>query len=241
MSAGHRKDKKSTVKTSNTKTKTKKTTSTSTSMVAVTDDVTRLREQIDSSSCVNNGRKYSETKKACWIQACMSAAWYSHHVSRHSNGIATKSVQATLALRSFDVDEERSQTAARNIVTSRRTVLALLCVSCQMKMKFLANFLRRLRTANIVQLPFVSVDLDHDFPAEEIAGVEWCSDASLSLLEEFKIVFSAIAIPVWGSSQLGCTLDVTCSYSNAYITYQACDLIFCDRFVERLHDLLDLW
>ena len=48
-------------------------------------------------------------------------------------------------------------------------------------------------------------------------------------------------LPVWGSSQLGCTLDVTCSYSNVYITYQACDLIFCDRFVERLRDLLDLW
>ena len=46
---------------------------------------------------------------------------------------------------------------------------------------------------------------------------------------------------VWGSSQSGCTLDVTCSYSNVYITYQACDLIFCDRFVERLRDLLDLW
>ena len=49
------------------------------------------------------------------------------------------------------------------------------------------------------------------------------------------------SISVWGSSQSGCTLDVTCSYSNVYITYQACDLIFCDRFVERLSDLLDLW
>ena len=65
MSAGPREDKKSTARTSNTKANTKKTTSTSTSMVAVTDDVTKLREQIASSSCVNNGRKkiYSETKK----------------------------------------------------------------------------------------------------------------------------------------------------------------------------------
>ena len=44
-------------KTSKTEAKTKKTTSTSTSIVAVIDDVTKVREQIDSSSCVNNGRK----------------------------------------------------------------------------------------------------------------------------------------------------------------------------------------
>ena len=75
MCAGRREDMKSTARTSNTKTKTKKTTSKSTSMVAVTDDVTKLREQIDSSSSVNNGGKYSQTKKkACWIQAGMSAA-----------------------------------------------------------------------------------------------------------------------------------------------------------------------
>ena len=53
------------------KAKTKKTTSTSTSMVAVTDDVTKLREQIDSSSCVNNGRKYSETKK----KSVLDSSW----------------------------------------------------------------------------------------------------------------------------------------------------------------------
>ena len=50
-------------------------------------------------------------------------------------------------------------------------------------------FLWRLGTANIVQLVFFSVDLDRDLPAEEIAGVEWCSDAFVSLLEELKIVF----------------------------------------------------
>ena len=33
------------------------------------------------------------------------------------------------------------------------------------------------------------VDLDRDSPAEEIAGVEWCSDAFVSLPEELKIVF----------------------------------------------------
>ena len=49
--------------------------------------------------------------------------------------------------------------------------------------------MRRLGTANIVQLAFFSVDLDRDLPAEEIAGVEWCSDAFVSLLEELKIVF----------------------------------------------------
>ena len=32
-------------------------------MVATTDDVTKLREHIDRSFCVNNSRKYSETKK----------------------------------------------------------------------------------------------------------------------------------------------------------------------------------
>ena len=61
MCVGRREDMRSTARTSNTKAKTKKTTSKSTSMVAVTDDVTKLREQIDSSSCVNNGGKYSET------------------------------------------------------------------------------------------------------------------------------------------------------------------------------------
>ena len=35
-----------------------------TSIVPVTDDVTKLRKQIGSSSCVNNGGKYSETKKS---------------------------------------------------------------------------------------------------------------------------------------------------------------------------------
>ena len=78
MCAGRREDMKSTARISNTKAKTKKTTSTSTAMVAVTDDVTKLREQIDSSSCINNDRKYIETlietKKACWIQAGMCAA-----------------------------------------------------------------------------------------------------------------------------------------------------------------------
>ena len=49
--------------------------------------------------------------------------------------------------------------------------------------------MRRLGTANIVQLAFFSVDLDRDLPAEEIAGVGWCSDAFVSLLEELKILF----------------------------------------------------
>ena len=44
-------------KTSKTEGKAKKITSTSTSLVAVIDDVTKVLEQIDSSSCVNNGRK----------------------------------------------------------------------------------------------------------------------------------------------------------------------------------------
>ena len=48
--------------------------------------------------------------------------------------------------------------------------------------------MRGLGTANIVQLAFFFVDLDCDLPAEEIADVEWCSDAFVSLLEELKIV-----------------------------------------------------
>ena len=32
------------------------------------------------------------------------------------------------------------------------------------------------------------MDLDRDLPAEDIAGVEGCSDAFVSLLEELKIV-----------------------------------------------------
>ena len=43
-------------------------------MVAVTDDVTKLREQIDSSSCViMTAASTVRQKKACWIQAGMSA------------------------------------------------------------------------------------------------------------------------------------------------------------------------
>ena len=50
---------------------------------------------------------------------------------------------------------------------------------------------------------FFSVDLDRDFPAEEIAGVEWCSDAFVSLLEELKIVFFSILVKiVWRRSSL---------------------------------------
>ena len=33
------------------------------------------------------------------------------------------------------------------------------------------------------------MDLDRDLPAEEIAGVEWCSDAFVSLLQELKFLF----------------------------------------------------
>ena len=34
-----------------------------------------------------------------------------------------------------------------------------------------------------------SMDLDRDLSEEEFAGVEWCSDAFVSLLKELKIVF----------------------------------------------------
>ena len=89
---------------------------------------------------------------------------------------------------------------------SGRTVLALLCVSCQMKNFCLwptGAFLRRLGTANIVGWRFFSVDLDRDLPAEEIAGMEWCSDAFVSQVEELKIVFSSILVKiVWRRSSL---------------------------------------
>ena len=194
MCAGRREDMKSTARTSNTKAKTKKTTSKSTSMVAVTDDATKLREQIGSSnsSCVNNGGKYSETKKkrAGSKLACL-LPWYSRHVWCHSNAIATKKGKPPWHCgASMLTKREREQRRDR----SGRTVLALLCVSwrwnffCQT-----GAFLRRLGTGNIVQLAFFSVDLDRDLPAEEIAGVEWCSDAFVSLIEELKIVFSVYA------------------------------------------------
>ena len=93
-----------------------------------------------------------------------------------------------MALRSFDVDEERARTAARK-KWKNGPCAPLRVLSDE---KFLSiwptgAFLRRLGTANIVQLAFFSVDLDRDLPAEEIAGVEWCSDAFVSLLEELKI------------------------------------------------------
>ena len=46
--------------------------------------------------------------------------------------------------------------------------------------------MRRLGTATIVQLAFLFVDLDRDLPDEEFAGVEWCSDAFVSLSEALK-------------------------------------------------------
>ena len=50
---------------------------------------------------------------------------------------------------------------------------------------------------------FFSGDLDRDLPAEEIAGVEWCSDAFVSLLEELKIVLSSLPVKiVWRRSSL---------------------------------------
>ena len=66
-------------------------------------------------------------------------------------------------------------------------------------------------------------------------------DPGLDHLQKYFFDSLCFLESVWGSSQLGCTLDVTCSYSNVYITYQACDLMCCDRFVERLRNLLDLW
>ena len=154
MCAGRREDMKSTARTSNTKARTKKTTSKSTSMVAVTDDVTKLREQIDSSSCVNNGGKYSETKKkrAGSKLACL-LPWYSHHVWCHSNAIATKKKGkppwhcGASMLTKTELERRRGRNG--------RTVLALLCVSCQLKIFWPTGaFLRRLGTANIVQLAF---------------------------------------------------------------------------------------
>ena len=52
-------------------------------------------------------KKHAGSKLACLLP------WYSHHVWCHSNAIATKKGKASLALRSFDVDEERARTAAR--------------------------------------------------------------------------------------------------------------------------------
>ena len=95
-----------------------------------------------------------------------------------------------MALRSFDVDEERARTAARK--KWKNGPCAPLRVLSDEKFVSLwptGAFLRRLGTANIVQLAFFSVDLDRDLPAEEIAGVEWCSEAFVSLLEELKILF----------------------------------------------------
>ena len=95
-----------------------------------------------------------------------------------------------MALQSFDVDEERARTATRKKWKNRPCApLRVLSVENFLSLWPTGAFLRRLGTANIVQLAFLSVDLDRDLPAEEIAGVEWCSDAFVSLLEELKIVY----------------------------------------------------
>ena len=82
-----------------------------------------------------------------------------------------------MALRSFDVDEERARTATRK--KWKDGPLHSFNLRVLSDEKFLSlwptgAFLRRLGTANIVQLAFFSVDLDRDLPVEEIAGVEWC-------------------------------------------------------------------
>ena len=175
MCAGRRE-----ARTSNTKAK---TTSTSTSMVAVTHNVTKLREQIDSSSFINNDHKYSETKKACLIQAGMSAAVVQPPcLMSYSNAIATKKEgkppwhcrASLLTKRELERGRERSG----------RTVLALLCLSLANWSIFAVPGNRQYCSAGVF-----SVDLDRDLPAEEIAGVEWCTDAFVSLLEELKILF----------------------------------------------------
>ena len=73
---------------------------------------------------------------------------------------------------------------------SGRTVLALLCVSCQMKNFFgqLVHFCGAWEPPILFTWRF-SVDLDRDLPSEEIAGVEWCSDAFVNQLAELKILF----------------------------------------------------
>ena len=100
-----------------------------------------------------------------------------------------KKWKAFLSLRSFDVDKESARTAARK--KWKNGPCAPLRVLSDENFPSLwptGAFMRRLGTANIVQLAFSSVDLDRDLPAEEIAGVEWCSDSLVSLLEELKIV-----------------------------------------------------
>ena len=131
--------------------------------------------------------------------------------------MATKKVQASLALQSFDVDEVRARTAARkkwkNGPCARLRVLS--------DENFLSlwptgAFLRRLGTTNIVQLAFFFVDLDRDLPAEEIAGVKWCSDAFVSLLEELKIVVFLYTVKiVWRRSSLHPKLEKATSLGTA--------------------------
>ena len=95
-----------------------------------------------------------------------------------------------MALKSFDVDEERARTAARKKWKNGPCApLRVLSDENFLSLWPTRAILRRPGTANIVQLAFSSVDLDRDLPAEEIAGVEWCSDTFVSLLEVLKIVF----------------------------------------------------
>ena len=93
-------------------------------------------------------------------------------------------------MRSFDVDEERARTASRR-KWKNGPCAPLRVLSVEKFSKSLANW-------SIFAAPGIPhycsagifwVDLDRDVPEEEFAGVEWCSDAYVSLLEELKIVF----------------------------------------------------
>ena len=101
---------------------------------------------------------------------------------------------------------KRERELDRRRQRSGRTVLALHCVSCQMKIsESLANWSIFVAPGNhhYCSAGIFWVDLDRDVPEEEFAGVEWCSDAFVSLLEELKIVFSPILLKtVWRRSSL---------------------------------------
>ena len=89
---------------------------------------------------------------------------------------------------------------------SGRTVLPLLCVSCQVKnfevLGQLEHFCGAWEPLLLFSWHFF-VDLDRDLPEEKFSGVEWCSDAFVSLLEEFKIlVFLLLVKIVWRRTSL---------------------------------------
>ena len=141
MSAGRRADKKSTAKPPIQRQRPKRPLvqvlrwlPSSTMWQKCENRSTVLRSSTTAASRVRQKKKHDGSKLACLLP------WYSRHVWCHSNAIATKKGKASSPWH-CGASMLTKKELVRRRERSGRTVLALLCVSCQMKnFKSLANW-----------------------------------------------------------------------------------------------------